>query len=246
MKFIGHRGFRHRHPENTLRAFEAVCAHPCNGDSVAGIELDIQMTGDERVVVMHDTTVQTRQGEKVPIAMLTLERLRSLCGGFAHDASSPAPELSDVLELVNHRTALYVEIKEGAYDLERFIHVLRPMLEQYRPNNDIHISSFSPHILHRLAPTAKLLGTELGFLFHDWRQYKTLPSEVNRQLDTLHPEYRLCLSAPAPMGCVDLPLICWTVNSLSDVQSLTTLPGADRISAIITDDIDLAKRFPSF
>ncbi|MBN2320302.1 MAG: hypothetical protein JXR49_14555 [Acidobacteria bacterium] len=71
MKFIAHRGFSRRFAGNSLPAFQAVIDHPCNGRSLIGIELDIHLCKDERIPVMHETTVPGYKGEKVPVAQCT-------------------------------------------------------------------------------------------------------------------------------------------------------------------------------
>lgn len=244
MKFIGHRGFRHRHPENTLPAFEAVCAHPRNGRSVVGIELDIHLTADERIVVMHDTVVDDEQGKRVRVSALAFERVRRLNELARGCAAPPTPDLPEVLELVAHRTGLYLEVKEGGYDMDRFAGVLTGLLEGYDPSGDVFISSFSPRVLRRLTPVAARLGLELGFIFRSWEQWKGLPRDVHEVLGTLHPDYRLCLSAAGHVTELDRPLIPWSPNAPSAIEALLKQPRAESIRAIITDDIDLSERFP--
>jgi glycerophosphoryl diester phosphodiesterase len=244
MRFIGHRGFRLRYPENTLPAFEAVCTHRHNGHSVVGIELDIHLTADDHIVVMHDTAVHDTGGKRLAVADLTFERLRHLTGSVSKERAFGVPQLHEVLSLVAHRTGLYLEIKDGSYDSDRLRGVLTSLLEDYGPRDDVFISSFSSALLRTLTPLATRLGIERGFLFSTWGQWKALPADVHDSLSTLHPHYRLCLAAPEALARLDRPLIPWTANSPASVQALLALPRAESIRAIITDDIDLSQRFP--
>src|SRR6478752_9574719 len=50
---LGHRGARHAAPENTLRAFELALA-----EGADGVELDVRLDADERVIVLHDRTLE--------------------------------------------------------------------------------------------------------------------------------------------------------------------------------------------
>ena len=53
MKIWAHRGCSQMYPENTMLAFEKAAAI----DGLTGIELDIQLTKDDHIVVMHDEWV---------------------------------------------------------------------------------------------------------------------------------------------------------------------------------------------
>ena len=59
MKIWAHRGCSQRYPENTLFAFEQAAAIK----NLTGIELDIQLTKDGKLVVIHDERVdRTTEG----------------------------------------------------------------------------------------------------------------------------------------------------------------------------------------
>ncbi|HSO67502.1 MAG TPA: glycerophosphodiester phosphodiesterase family protein, partial [Desulfatirhabdiaceae bacterium] len=49
---VAHRGFRSRYPENTLSAFSAAVEH-----GIFMIELDVALTRDRQVIVIHDDTL---------------------------------------------------------------------------------------------------------------------------------------------------------------------------------------------
>jgi glycerophosphoryl diester phosphodiesterase len=94
---VAHRGANREAPENTLEAFRRAIEI-----GVQGIELDIQITRDGIPVVHHDPDLPST---RVPIASLTVAELR---------AKSSAPTLDEVLELVNARCQLFIEIKAPA------------------------------------------------------------------------------------------------------------------------------------
>ena len=52
MKIYGHRGYSGKYPENTMLAFRKAAEAGCDG-----IELDVQLTKDGKLVVIHDETV---------------------------------------------------------------------------------------------------------------------------------------------------------------------------------------------
>ncbi len=70
---LGHRGARLTAPENSIDSFKN--AVECGAD---GIELDVHLAKDGKLVVIHDADLRRITGEKVPIRDLTLSQIKSL------------------------------------------------------------------------------------------------------------------------------------------------------------------------
>ncbi|NEB00789.1 glycerophosphodiester phosphodiesterase family protein [Streptomyces sp. SID13726] len=100
---IGHRGIMGVEPENTLRSFTA--AQQAGLDV---IELDLHLSKDGALVVMHDTDVDRTTDGTGPIAEKTLAELRALDAG----RGERVPEFEEVLDAV--RSPLQAEIKDVA------------------------------------------------------------------------------------------------------------------------------------
>ncbi|MEU9444271.1 glycerophosphodiester phosphodiesterase family protein [Streptomyces sp. NPDC048304] len=100
---IGHRGVMGVEPENTLRSF--VAAQDAGLDL---IELDLHLSKDGALVVMHDAEVDRTTDGTGPIADKSLAELRSLDAG----RGERVPVFEEVLEAV--RTPLQAEIKDVA------------------------------------------------------------------------------------------------------------------------------------
>ncbi|MER6417858.1 glycerophosphodiester phosphodiesterase family protein [Streptomyces sp. NPDC001137] len=100
---IGHRGVMGTEPENTLRSF--VAAQHAGLDV---IELDLHLSKDGALVVMHDTDVDRTTDGTGPIAEKTLAELRALDAG----RGERVPVFEEVLEAV--RAPLQAEIKDIA------------------------------------------------------------------------------------------------------------------------------------
>ncbi|MDF2268436.1 glycerophosphodiester phosphodiesterase family protein [Streptomyces coacervatus] len=100
---IGHRGVMGTEPENTLRSF--VAAQQAGLDV---IELDLHLSKDGALVVMHDTDVDRTTDGTGPIAEKTLAELRALDAG----RGERVPVFEEVLEAV--RVPLQAEIKDIA------------------------------------------------------------------------------------------------------------------------------------
>ena len=111
---IGHRGYPAKYPENTLAAFEAAIEA-----GAVMIELDVMLSRDRKVVVIHDATLDRTTNGKGSVADLTLAELKQLDAGSWFDAQfvgQQIPELSEVLDLVNGRAYVNIEIKSNAYE----------------------------------------------------------------------------------------------------------------------------------
>jgi len=105
--YIAHRGLfdnESDHPENTLAAFRRAVS------AGYGIELDVQLTADDVLVVIHDDDLKRVCGEDVLVKDLTYDELRR-----RHILASEetVPLFSDVLEAIGGRVPLIVEVKTG-------------------------------------------------------------------------------------------------------------------------------------
>jgi glycerophosphoryl diester phosphodiesterase len=112
-KIMGHRGAPADEPENTLRSFRRALAV-----GVAAVELDVQLTRDGRLAVIHDETLDRTTNGKGRVHDFTLAELKRLDAG----RGEPIPSLEEVLDLVQGKAHLVVELKqpEAAPALLRF------------------------------------------------------------------------------------------------------------------------------
>lgn len=108
-KLMAHRGNSALAPENTLAAFAKAV------DSGAEwTELDVHLSADGEVVVMHDPTVDRTTDGAGAVAEMTLAELKRLDAGswFGPEfAGERIPTLREVIGLVGARIRLNVEIK---------------------------------------------------------------------------------------------------------------------------------------
>lgn len=140
--FIGvnfaHRGLHTRDkavPENSLRAFELASA------AGYGMELDVQLSKDGKVVVFHDDTLDRVCGVHARVNEKTFEELNklSLCG-----TEETVPLFTDVLSVIDGRGPLIVELKSGKNNRELCEKTLA-ILNGYK--GAVCIESFDPFIV---------------------------------------------------------------------------------------------------
>jgi len=96
MLVFGHRGARAEAPENTVAGFRYA-----RGVGLTAVEFDVRLTRDDRLVVIHDTTVDRTTDGAGAIADLTYRRIAGLdARGDFSDWPAPCrvPTLRDTLE----------------------------------------------------------------------------------------------------------------------------------------------------
>lgn len=135
--YIAHRGLFNSPeiPENSMAAFAKAA------EKGYGIELDVQLTSDNRMVVFHDDTLLRMCGDHRLLRSLSYKELKHF---RLDDSDEKIPLLKDVLKLVNGRVPLVVEIKpEG-----RFISAAKRVAAALDKYPGVYcIESFNPVVL---------------------------------------------------------------------------------------------------
>jgi glycerophosphoryl diester phosphodiesterase len=108
---IAHRGDSAHRPENTLASFASALEV-----GAALVELDVQLTGDGHVIVLHDPGLERTTNGSGDVRRLTLAEVRSVSAGYPDRfggayAGERVPALSEVLALLRGRARVLVEIK---------------------------------------------------------------------------------------------------------------------------------------
>ena len=132
-----HRGLHGKAvPENSLPAFQKALEHGF------GAELDVRLTKDEELVVMHDDSLGRMCGAEEAISARTLSELSAfrLAG-----TKERIPRFHEVLELVAGRTPLIVEIKTVRGNHNRIASAVAEALKNY--TGPYCVESFDPRAL---------------------------------------------------------------------------------------------------
>ena len=144
-RVIAHRGFSGRAPENTLAAFRQ--ALEVGADM---IELDVHLSMDGEIVVIHDADLSRTTNGKGRVRDLTLAQLKKLDAGtsFSVDlAGELIPTLAEVLELVAGRMLLNIEIKVTGEIQGGITEKVLTLIGEKRMGNQVILSSFDPRAL---------------------------------------------------------------------------------------------------
>lgn len=142
--YYAHRGLHGRvgdyedaAPENTLKAFKRAV------EMNFGIELDVRLTKDEKMVVFHDDTLKRAAGIDKKIGELTYAELSEI-PLFGSDERVPL--FTEVLELVNGSVPLLVEIKDDGF--AKTPEIAMQILKDYK--GEFIVESFNPLIMGKV------------------------------------------------------------------------------------------------
>ena len=104
MLIIGHRGNGKGPGENTVAAVKRAWEHGADG-----VETDIRLTADHRIVAIHDPHTSRVTGRRLVVAESTLAELKSL----EMRESQTIPTLDEILQTIPRDKRLFVELKSG-------------------------------------------------------------------------------------------------------------------------------------
>lgn len=94
---IGHRGYKETmYPENTISAYR-YCIDECGG---AGIEIDLKLSKENEIVIMHDSTVDRTTDGTGNISSFTLEELKEMTvdSAAAYNRYDKIPTLEEIFK----------------------------------------------------------------------------------------------------------------------------------------------------
>jgi glycerophosphoryl diester phosphodiesterase len=221
MLIIGHRGARAVAPENTLSALR-------KGMECADlVEIDVRVSRDGVLVVMHDATVDRTTNGSGPVAGIPLAELKRLDAGDGERI----PTLAEVLDLVGGRSGLVVEIKEPGSE--------RPICRMLagRGPDEMYIVSFHPEILREvrtLLPRAKT-----GYIYSKGDP-DPVETAVAIRADVLLPRKdradRMTVGRAHQSG---LAVVLWTLNTDEEFEDAVSLG----VEGFASDDPCRAREF---
>ncbi|MEG7381253.1 glycerophosphodiester phosphodiesterase family protein [Bacillus subtilis] len=236
MYTIAHRGASGYAPENTFAAFDL--AAEMNADM---IELDVQLTKDRQIVVIHDDRVDRTTNGSGFVKDFTLEELQKLDAGSWYGPAFQGeriPTLEEVLKRYHKKIGLLIELK-GHPSQIGIEEEVGQLLGQFSFSINNIIQSFQFRSVQRFRelypsfPTAVIIRPNFGLLSR--QQLKTcqsLANYVNIKYTRLN---RLMIASAHKNG---LKVFAWTVNNQNTAAKLQAI-GVD---GIVTDYPDFIKK----
>ena len=217
---MGHRGAKGYEPENTLISFQK--AIDLGAD---GIELDVHLSHDGSIIVIHDETIDRTTNGKGFVNKFSLQELKS----FRIQKEQQIPTLSEVFDLVNQRCFINIELK-GSATAKPVIKLINDYVSEKNWNyHQFLISSFDWKMLeevHFLSPKIRI-GVLTG---HSIKQALAFAKKI--KAFSIHPKYRLVSKENVVLVQENgFEVYPWTVNTAAAIQKIKSFD----VNGIISD-----------
>jgi len=223
-----HRGGREWAPENTMSAFRKSLEA-----GVDGIELDVQRCSTGELVVFHDHDLDRTTNGAGLIKDCSFDELRRLSAGKWFDKEfqdEKIPLLSEVLELVDGKVMLNVEIKNMPIDYPGIDDDVIALLDEYPHMDKVVVSSFDNRLTK--AMRKKRPDWTYGVLLDG------IPDDIVAMATSIGAKYwhpnteSLLADACEEARAAGLTINVWTANGERDWVRLLKM----HVDGIITDD----------
>lgn len=227
---IAHRGASVFAPENTLAAFRLA-----KEQGAHAIEFDVKLTNDEKVVVLHDATLERTTSGKGPLSSFSYEEIKRLDAGSSFGpefANEKIPTLEQVFEHVGSKMLMNIELTNYASPFDALAAKVLQIVRSAGNESQILFSSFSAITLIRARRKAP--DIPIGLLVHKltpiWLTalYKRL-----LKYEYFHPQDGMVTASLIDkIRDKKIGVNVWTVNDQSRMRALIEMG----VSGLITDN----------
>lgn len=235
MKLIGHRGARGEAPENTLGGFRYL-----RDLDVLAVELDIQVSADKELVVIHDSFLERSTLASGQISAYTVAQLQDVDAAHrtfpAWPETEAVPTLRAVMEVLRDFEHIQFEVKARTEEDSRLVAEKFPVLwREFGFGERAFSTSFNPRYLQLLKDSAPEIPR--GFLFEKDFAGDAIATALALGCHSIGPHQERCTAELISQAhAAGLKVSTWTVNTVERMQELAR-DGAD---SLITDLPSLA------
>ncbi len=236
MKIVGHRGARGECPENTVASF--VHAYQAG---IRHFELDVQLSMDGELIVIHDKTTDRTTGHSAKVEELTAKELTAL-NANRHEPPwyrpTPIPMLTEIIEACPEFESIQFEVKpDSKARLNNVCNRLVELIQRQKLFERSIVTSANTWVIQQIKRLNSRIST--GYVAGG-RFPSPLAAALKYQCEFLVLNYSLAdKNIVADCNEVNVELSCWTVNTLPDIDKLQ----AAGVRNIITDYPTLVKRY---
>lgn len=225
-QIFAHRGYSASFAENTMGAF--LEAEKAGAD---GIELDVQLTKDGEIVVIHDETVDRTTSGTGFVKDFLFKDIIKLNANKKGVKKEPIPTLKEVLEwLKNTKLVCNIELKNGLIAYEGMEEKVIRLVRAFGLSNRIIFSSFNHYSIvysYRIAPEIETAPLFLEGLYMPWIYAQSIRAKG------IHPNYAAVSDQVIVNTMANgIAVRPYTVNKDADMHRLFNI----NCTAFITDD----------
>ena len=228
---FAHRGASAHAPENTVEAIQLAEKH-----GAEGVEVDLKLTRDKRVIVFHDRMVNRTTNGKGSVKDFTLEEIKKLdAGSFfsAEFSNCKVPTLEEIIESLNEKMILNLELKNYATPGDDLPDLVAEIVHGYKIEDRVLFSSFNFRTLSRIkklcpsSPVATLALPGLAGVLARSKVGKNFARGV------VHPHFLdVNQKYVEKLHSAGFRVHTWTVNNEKKMRKLFSI----NIDGIFTDD----------
>lgn len=238
MEVWAHRGASGYMPENTMEAFELAIEQRADG-----IELDVQLSKDGKVMVLHDESVDRVTNSSGFLKDFTFRQLKDMLvkSGKSSEGIYRIPTLEEVLDLMRHTDMkVNIELKNSIFLYHGMEEKVISIVKDLGMEEQVIYSSFNHYSLRKIREIKP--DAETGLLMCDgWIDVASYGRKVG--VNALHPAVYHLQYPDFVKNCREqgLKLHVWTANRPEEF-AMVKAAGAD---AVITNYPDKAREFMS-
>ncbi|MDL4841886.1 glycerophosphodiester phosphodiesterase [Aquibacillus rhizosphaerae] len=232
-KIYGHRGSKGSFPENTLLSFEQAIKQ-----GVDGLEIDVHLTKDGEVVVIHDEFLDRTTNGSGLIKEYDLKEIKKLSAGSKftelelyepHWQQETVPTLQEVFQLLApYNIDLNIELKTYLVNYEEIEEKVLAIVNQFGNSRKVIYSSFHLPSLIKLKQLDA--SANIAWLLNQPDTHlKEYMDGLN--FESLHINKDIVLSDRSHWTHLSSHIRVWTANSREEIQQLLEMS----VNSIITD-----------
>jgi glycerophosphoryl diester phosphodiesterase len=231
---VAHRGASGYAPENTMAAIKKAITM-----GVDMIEIDVQLSKDNEVVLMHDLTVDRTTNGKGKVRDLYLEEIKKLDAGkwFSSEFSGEkVPTLEEVIQAINGQCKLLIEVKRVKSKKLEIENKIVQLINKYNAYNWCIVQSFETQVIKNIQALDKsiechkLVTMNISVLpLHIDSRIKTGTIYKYKTVQSINPYFKMLNKRKVnKIHSRGQKIITWTVNEPEDMKRMIEM-GVDGI-----------------
>lgn len=225
-EIVAHRGASYDAPENTLASVNLAWEQKADA-----VEIDVYLTKDGKIVLMHDRTPKRYGGPDTPVESMTWDELKGLDVGAWKDPKFKGitpPLLEDVVKDIPDGKRLFIEIKSGPEIVPELKRVLKAA---NRPAAQTAVISFNQQVIERTVKEIPEIQAywvlsmedknknlvDVNWVISTAKKIKTHGVDIGGKTARITPEF---VKAIHDEG---IPVYVWTVNDPAEAERIAAM-----------------------
>lgn len=235
IKIFAHRGFSGKYPENTLLAFQKAIEVQADG-----IELDVQLTKDGEIVIIHDESIDRTTNGKGLVVDYTYDQLKEFDASYIYTGKfgfNKIPTLREYFNLIKGTNIITnIELKTGIFEYVGIEEKVFNLIKEFKLEDRVIISSFNHYSVLRMKALAP--NIKCGFLTETWILNPGKYTKDNC-IECYHPHFAILTpDIVKSLKTFGIEINTWTVNKEDEIRDLIS----KKVDILIGNFPDLTKR----